>query len=50
MTTHVLKEDLKRFRRYRHTGYAKRLSDGCYQRVMEKGIATLITLANRLQP
>ena len=50
MTVYVLKEDLKRLWRYRHSGYAQRLWDGWYQRAMESGIAALIQFANRLKP
>jgi len=50
MTVYVLKEDLKRLWRYRHSGYAKRLWEGWYQLAMENGIAPLIQFANRLKP
>lgn len=50
MTVYVLKEDLKRLWRYRHSGYAKRLWEDWYQRAMESGIAALIQFANRLKP
>ena len=50
MTVYVLRDDLKRLWRYRHSGYAKRLWEGWYQRAMESDIAALIQFANRLKP
>ena len=50
MTVYVLKEDLKRLWRYRHSGYARRLWNDWYQRAMESGITPLILFANRLKP
>lgn len=50
MTVYVLKEDLKRLWHYRHSGYARRLWEGWYQRAMESDIAPLIQFAKRLKP
>ena len=45
-----LRDDRKQLWRYRHRGYAKRASDGWYQRAMDSGIAPLMRFAQRLKP
>lgn len=50
MTVYVLREDLKRLWRYRHTGHARRAWEGWYERAMDSGIAALQAFAQRLKP
>ncbi len=47
---YVLKDDLKRLWRYRHSGYARRFWEGWYQRAMASSVDALQTFAKRLQP